>query len=691
MTDQRYIGVVDRVSGSTAWLRPLGYVDDYGFPQEDESLEKRFPERGQVPWFSLNATVVNGSLWYFKVRESPSFDPGAGRSDKYAVDGVPEKLDRRILARFVDVEEAREVLAIGIEASFDEKDKAFVVVGGDRLVGPLQMEYHNGLIRLDPTNRDIPINGSFLSKHKVVSIGWHERRWELLWPPRAAWSPDFQMDWGTNEAVLARGLRRLRDLASKELIAKLNLTNNVISMVSERISSANLSSIDRYRIDRATTLIKEAGDDRAIADILFRDVLELPTVQNSIEAAKLDAVAEVTVDLKRRESELLGSARTERLRLEEESSRLHLEITDLGRELSAAKKEVHDFLAGVEQAIDTGLEHLMEKPGEVIGRSMVLMAATGKLGLRQTRSNVTLAPSISAKELSLSDVAEHVHVWAEHHGVSSTGVLCLAASILGGYPGVIAGDLAGQALEALSQALFGTPGNLLSLFVNPGHLSPLDVIKDAESYLHPQGGLQVAPALAIFDGVDRCVLDSVFLPFLEEGCGAALRAKLWQDRSYAIVGTLSSSSMSLPLTRRIWDYSNHHLFKRADVEPRHLRSNPRPLPGQLSVEAIQITRSSPPPAGAWQAFMEYLPSIRPTAATIRRADSLEHALKSLGLEGLAAIENVYCVSLIRDLADCSENERNRLFEVLPHSDLLQHSLAIFQADSITREDQCRIQ
>lgn len=691
MTDQQYIGVIDRLSASTAWLRPLAYVDDDGSPQEDESLERSFPERGQVPWFNLNVTVTYGSLWCFRVRESPSFDPGAGRSDRYAVDGVPEKVDRRIVAHFVDVEEAREVLTIGIEASFDEKDRAFVVVGGDRLIGPLQMEHHNGLIRLDSTNRDSPINGSALSKHRVVSIGWHERRWDLLWPPRAAWTSDFQLDWGTDEAVLARGLRRLRDLASKELIASLGVTNNLISAVSARISSSNLSSVDRYRIDRATTLIKEGANDRAIVDVLVRNVLELPAVQSSIETAKRDGVAAVTAELKRREDEILGSVRTERLRLEGESSRLHKEISDLAIELSVAKDEVQGFLASVEQTIDAGLEQLMERPGEVIGKSLVLKAAMANLERRHPPLKALAATTVITKELSLSDVAYHVHTWAEYYGVSSAGALCLAASVLGGSPSVISGDLGGQAVEALRQALFGAPAGLLTLLINPGYLSPLDVIKDAQILSESQGHYEVSPALVTFDGVDRCVLESVFLPFLEERGGAALRAMLLPDRSYAIVGTLSNSSMSLPVTRRIWDYSNHLQFNRSEVASRPFRNKEMPLPGQISMDVFHAIRSSERPVGAWQAFMEYLPSMRPTAATIRRADALERSLTCLGVEAFAAVENVYCVSLIRDLADCSDKERNRLFEVLPHSDLLQRSLAIFQAGTIKREDKCTIQ
>jgi len=140
----------------------------------------------------------------------------------------------------------------------------------------------------------------------------------------------------------------------------------------------------------------------------------------------------------------------------------------------------------------------------------------------------------------------------------------------------------------------------------------------------------------------------------------ALRARLGASVELGLVTTLSESSLTLPLAKKIWSYANVHLFPstaKVDIAP--LERPTSGVCGHVILDTFQNATQ-----GSWRHLAKKVsPSLRVSADQANRADRFQHALTVLGLEPLSVIGKVFECSLATSLASCPQDEIGKFFEI----------------------------
>jgi hypothetical protein len=692
MLDLSFIGIVDFASAGTAWLSPVASFEGDNLPEALDDVAEMFPERGKVTWFHCPSGTDAGSLWTFRIRESPTFGNSPKHTDRYMVEGTPTKLNRRVLCSFETEEEARTSLTAGIDLTIESRDKHFIRIAKTSLIGPVPLVVSpDGYATLDRAAQDSPIGINPLAKHQIVTLDFNGIPAEIIWPPNSSWRNEAEVDWGSDQNVLGRALKCVAKLAAPEVIAALQLTSKAIAQISSTVGTSKLKPIDVYRLERATALISEIGPTSDWILGLEAELIQLPQNLISIDRAKRAAVEEATEAVKATEAQVLGDKRAQRIRLEAEIEALTNELNNAAEEHAQAQRELSDFYSNLDKSLSDKLAEVERQPGKLIADSVILKSVLRNFQSSESVPTRTYLRSSrgdrdsNIKFTSLAQLTANLQAWAAYNCVPVLDVLVLAASILGGCPTVIAGENREIVLETIRSSMFGSSSHSRSVTIHPGQLSPLDVIKDVE-LLFDQSSSEPSLRLVILDGVNRTSSESVVAPFLARLDGDALRARLGASTELGLVTTLSDSSLTLPVAKKIWDCTNVHLLSTTAQVEGTLADIP--LSGVCNhsiLEGFRIKKH-----GSWRELAKTLsPSLRVNADQAHRADQFQHALTTMGLEPLAVIGKVFECSLATCLAVCPQEEVSRFFEIAGFEGL---SLSQQRVQKLLKEEgSCTIQ
>jgi hypothetical protein len=380
MFDSSLIGVVDFANAGTAWLTPVASLDAADLPQTLDDIVEQFPERGKVTWFHCPPGIEAGSLWIFRVRESPTFGKSSKYTDRYMVDGLPAKLNRRVLCSFRTEAEARIKLTAGVDLTIDPRDKHFIRIADASLIGPVPLVMSaEGYATLDRAAQDSPIGINPLAKHQIVTLKVEGVLIEMLWPPNSSWKNDAELDWGNDQNVLGRALRCIAKLAAPEVSASLQLTSKAITQISSTVGASLLKPIDKYRLERATTLVNEIGASSDLVRCLETQLLALPQNLEAVERAKQAAIAEAIEAVRADEEQILGEKRSRRIQLEKEIEDLTSERNNAAEEHAQAQRELSDFYNDLDSSLADKLEELNRRPGKVVAESVILASVLRNL------------------------------------------------------------------------------------------------------------------------------------------------------------------------------------------------------------------------------------------------------------------------------------------------------------------------
>jgi hypothetical protein len=666
MLDLSFIGVVDVASAGTAWLSPVASFEADLLPEALDDIVDMFPERGRVTWFHSPPGTDSGSIWTFRIRESPTFGNSPRHTDRYMVDGTPTRLNRRVLCSFETEDEARTSISAGINITIDTRDKHFIQIGGTSLIGPVPLIVSaDGLATLDPAAQDTPIGINPLAKHQIVTLDFVSISAAMIWPPNSSWRNEAELDWGSDQNVLGRALKCVAKVAAPDITAALQLTSKTIASVSSAVVTSKLKPIDVYRLERAKAIISEIAPTSDLILALEAQLVQLPQNAIALDRAKQAAVGEAIAAVKANEEHILGEKRAQRIRLQAELDALTNELNNAAEEHAQARRELDEFYSDLDRSLSDKLAEIERRPGKLIAESVILksvlrnLSPSASIGSRSNAGVAVLDIGHEIEFTSLTQLISGVESWAAHKCISSQDALVLAASILSGCSAIAVGEDKELFLEAIRSSIFGSNSSSRSITIHPGQLSPLDVINDVE-HLFGNASFRQALHLVVLEGINRTSSEAVIAPFLARLDGDALRARLGASVELGLVSTLSESNLTLPLAKTIFRSSNLHFFtSTAKVE-----IAPSEIPKSGVCGHVILNSFDNPKQGSWRGLAKQLsPSMRVSADQATRADRFQHALTALGLEPLSVIGKVFECSLATCLASCPQDEVKKFFEI----------------------------
>ncbi|MDC0714291.1 hypothetical protein POL68_37870 [Stigmatella sp. ncwal1] len=554
----------DKRGSPIAGVRPLVEIQK-GEWRTIEALEE-FPSRGQVFWPNAQVATEN-SLVIFHAESN------AGQKDEFRV--VDPKLVYEVLdlRRYGTATEVRAALIEGIRLPVQfGAARALVWCKPDLLVGPVELNrVASGTVRLVGTNlhRLAAYKGAQV---RSVPVDHAER---LLRVDDTA--PSSYVDWDDDAIVLRRALESAVRVA-KQAGHDTGQTKKQIEDAARALAAQGGPDalLDRYRLERALTLLENTDVVVRSAGELAESLREHPTVKASLDEFSVKVRTEVE---QRARADLEQGLAVERAALGETTEALaqtKLLLETRAQELHKAEEllaEVQSLTAktakAAEAAVDARVLAALERPLELLAEVSVLRPFLGAGGSRA--ESATNAPASSPAASPQLD-------WARARGEVAKDVKSLRSSLsraarthrFQGEPlsmllqihaaiaaGLMPITLGPSALAALTAYAHGACGGRLHIV----HVSPSAIHAHDFDYA-PRGGIVVAAAaakdidgisLVVLEGANRSPLEASVVPLLQladVGLSPVANAPGLRLAASLVVG-----ATTVPVTPQLWSHA----------------------------------------------------------------------------------------------------------------------------------------
>lgn len=638
ITEYSLLGVLDGISHHrTGRLIPILKYGDDNDPIRLGNVADTFQKRGSVVWFHVPPNVELWTLWTFKVRESPTFDPDVGRSDKYAVDGTPEQINDIIIDNFETIEEARNALGHGVQLPMAPPRRPYVVVGGDRLIGPLELQDAAGRYRLRPSATDPQVDIRTLDPEKVLSVKHAGHEWTFLFPAGEQGEVLGQLDWGDDTAVLRRALRLVEKYEPARL-GDVQLTDKIMRRLAESVSATDMNTLERSRIDRALQIISKTIVSKGVAEKFQAEIVALPSVRQMLESDREQARTTGKQDALRDAAEQLESYRGELGSLQTQVTALQLEKSKLIDDIKKVREHQRKVADELETEVQERIEQVATSPAKVLADVVLLRPFLrqlgGSLSLEADAANHAVVPS-SRECGRITDetaIRRRVDDAFQAAGYSMALGREIHAAFLSGLVPCVMGQSALQVVQTYATAVFC--GVALEVTMNAGLLSPEQVldqgsIQPLRSFLHRAQKAEVMH-LVIFEGANRSLIDSALLPLLRAASTDPPFVQTfgsWPRNAAALV-TLCPSAATLRPPDEFWnivaviDTNTDEVHAPAS---NNISESQALVPSGIWREAVAPSAVVP---GKWRGWVEKKAPIN-SPTLYRRADRFEVAMRKL--------------------------------------------------------------
>ncbi|WP_376794045.1 hypothetical protein [Thermogemmatispora sp.] len=580
----QWIGIIakDDEKQNVAFLTPLAFWNDeteVWEPLPRQARKELFPNPGKVAWPLGQSEWTTELLYSFWVEPTPEREHHNKDRPTYAhyrISGTPSLLVAEDLAQVLNWSAVpRERLPHKLSQLLATPcyTRIIYIQHGQQLYGPIPLDYQ----RLQPqayVNRSQGLHVTVydLTPNKQDLITFQLENGEhlhlLTRTPRGGTE---QQDWSPPDYVISKVISACQTLPQVK-----DLDMSVLKAVKRFLGSPEAETLAFPQapdtLARARALLKEADEAFTAREEFIDFVLQLPKVQQQINAASQkaresayqEAQQEIAQFRCKQEEEIereLASLRDEQTqKIDEYKQKLdslkseiqykeeYLELCD--QELESKKKQIQEQekqQRDLEERIQRRLEELRREPLEILSQALLgswLVGAGGSRDGGTTSRRAPAAPQPSAEMLwsglaeagpgeTISEAATllklpTVRPAAQRSGVRAEAVRACLLALLAGLIPTLSGPYALATLEALSLVL--SAGRLCRVPIPLTAVQPLDLFGQLSSQerLFRPGSSVLADvvlwaedhpaelALVVLEGLDRVPGFPVYVPLLQQ-------------------------------------------------------------------------------------------------------------------------------------------------------------------------------
>lgn len=699
ITEFTYIGFADYVAFNSkfATLVPLfKYLGKEGVIRVGNPSIP-FPDRGRVFWAPVPAGTQMHSVFRFKVRESPSFDPSAGRHDRYAVDGTPEKL-MQIVRSFEDEKDAREWLSSGLELRFPPAGKCLVRIGIDRILGPIELQQGtDGKYRYisGTTNGQIAITA--IDEDGILEAVNDGFDYIVLSPLVTFRREVGSVDWDDDEAVLRRAIRLLQKLDESSR-RDLFLSDRAVKRLAEVTSVLTLSSLDKYRVERARDIVGRAERSKELCDVLVSEFMSIPQVTVELENLKSETKRDAFEKAQAEVNSSLTQTRAEIARLQTDKDALERKKHEISGEIERLAAQRENLLRELDQSTKQRIDEIVSRPSRLVDELVFLRPIIEWVvgnGLRpETRSDpATTSPSSNSAiecvrdevaALSFGDCLSKLH--SSLPDEAKDIVLPIYSTLIAGAVPCLIGAGRESIVRTVASSFFASTSAEIS--VHAGMVSIEDLLgssvdckgRTIRNFLESARNTPLMHLL-VLEGVNRCYGTSAIMPLLKAVDASsrpiwpASQLSNWPS-NVLVMMTLDQEGMEFPLPPSFWMYAT---FCPADVSG--LDCDTSVLPSTMSSEnwASRLKSQPEPPSQIWRSWLKMkAPECQIPLPIQKRADAIWTSARCVLQDDVAAIATTIHACLFPLLSTLPERERLSVLDVPEHQAALSSSYKRFQ-------------
>jgi hypothetical protein len=553
-----------------ALLEPLyRLIEDTDKWVATDSLKISFPNRGYVTWMKPDDSVMEGSVWRFSYELHPNFDASDPKRDRYRInwDRPPEELQEVLYLQVSDPDEVLKYLERGLNLSFVPTRHVYIALNKDMWAGPLKLIQEQGCWKLDPQQRQTPIDrlvalpNTFLDS---LSIDGKRRFIRHDAPSRFKVG---ELDWSPTQLVIKRLLRHAQ--RSTELKRAFTLTNATIKqivdtlpdnehdMIGQQIERARkyLSDIDRMNVDM-TQFEDELLKHPAVAERIAAAVREgRKSAKAQAESEAIEQARRELEEIRAENQQVAGSVASQRTQLAElkqaaqaaeqraaavveaEMRRRASAISALDEQIAERQHQLEAQLTLADAEITKRIADLTARPGEALAQIGLIRAALGHAqptGRAAATARTGIHPPASILQRGepqiddQKEIAKAIRRAMRAAGADASAGMAVHSALLAGLVPLLSGPEALDVLEQYANVIAG--GRALWVNVPPTLLEPADLLGRADPHSgqfapHSSGLLDLLifagePEqrdhlfLVMLDGVNRSATDTYLQPLL---------------------------------------------------------------------------------------------------------------------------------------------------------------------------------
>ncbi len=404
MSEPWFLGLVGfvlpRGDDTIVKLAPLIEVDPEGRREPvrlgPTVVSERFPNTGHVAWFYASPEATKGSLWWFHIEESPTFEPERETHDLMRAADVRPVVEVIRPPGHMNQEEFRSgLLEEGLELSHQPTPECYLEATPEMWLGPVRLEPDARRARRWRVRADALADG-LITAHAVsrtsaatsLQLDGIERL--LVVPHDGGGTAQGKWDWSPPDELVKRVLRWVRKLAPSEFA----MAHSAVDEFIERLAKLGLkreeSLLWGHRLHRARGILEGIRQRDQATEAVIDELVRLPAVARAIEQRVAAGVAAeragVLAAAQQEAGALLRAAEADEAKLRGEigelvakQKQMWQEVDDLDRlkkEDEARIQQRRAELAREQEALEENRERLRS---EFEARVKELVAAPGQL------------------------------------------------------------------------------------------------------------------------------------------------------------------------------------------------------------------------------------------------------------------------------------------------------------------------
>jgi hypothetical protein len=523
-----------------------------------------FPNSGMLGWWQPPAEADQFKAWTFQTEESTTFDSTKDSHDLYFVrtpaSPAYELIDFPHLAEPEDIRLC--LTKEGIPASRCASRSLIFRCANGTLLGPLELVLREDRLLLEPRETLAQL-AEMPEKLELTTWANH-----VFMPPKFSLIKIGELDLSTDVLFVKRMLRESRDVSSA-LLDRARLTEKQISSFSSVLETLPLNTSRQQRLRRLGQVARDLKEHISLQEDGLDALLSIPDVGAAIEQEK-QKTRQSVLEERNSEVEALAEKRKDLASgneaLEQEAARLHAEIRSEETRLT----KIH---AQFKRSIAESFQEAENSAGTFLGNVALIKAAVGvSPGANDIRSDWSERAVIS-KSLTSGNVLQALTDSFSRSSLDGNGSIALMSSWASGLVPILEGDLATDCLNCVFDTLTG--GESLVLSIPPAMTAVSDLRDLSGRSRNGYGSLasflervssDEGLAIVVLEGLNLCQIDNAVLPLLSDlSCGdpnqtsrtssgyTHTRLGPW-PKNLLIAGTFVPSALSMPKSRRMWQY-----------------------------------------------------------------------------------------------------------------------------------------
>ncbi len=591
------LGIVERIGSNrdsygnqVVFVKPLcwsdgsspGWVDIF----TDDQRYDFFPEEGNLIWFDKLDKAKDNFLYSFMVIETPE---NRNRVCQWqvkpeTVKGVVEILDLwstlkhtdDIRVALLDHQCPVQTVASTVYARIDEQ----------YVVGPLKTTDHNGEPVFDMTQdlHALPVHRMHNLGVFSTSVTIDGVKHILLGRDDKLLGTELKQDWSCDADVIHAALKYIAKNDSKLTDPRggLHLTDaRIRDSIAKHIQEGDDLNLNIQRLTRAKMLLDKLNSEDDLLTAVTEDILELPAVQQIIEAKALLEIenqsAQITDMQQKAEKEIADkqeAARQEIISLQKATvSETTIQREAAEEEIKSLRKkaaEIEQQSSDILNALQNKADDIIRQPLEAIADLLVARSLHITNEIQAQGTTCSVDEPLLVEAIGSDDLNDQMLCAADMYGIQPTIMKELHAALMANAFPIIKGDSVSKAVECFSSCISG--GDFHWVPISPVMIDVKSVFGDGQSSALARAFIQAETNpdrlfLVYFDGVNKAPIDSYLLPLLTSyqsrcnnnrlyrleipGPTGYIQMRRW-PRNLLAVGSYDEGVLALPVSEAAW-------------------------------------------------------------------------------------------------------------------------------------------